>query len=487
MHSFLNVCMRMFFLFSNLVKIQGEEVEDGSYHSTIMAPMVSNVVKKNEISSNPFEDSDDDEDEGTGASKSEPVRNPFEDSDDDEEEDEGTNASKSESARNPFEDSDDDDEELDDITASKSESATNPFLTSSEDEGEDNFDESNPFAEDARAERKSIRGNKSSPFQRASADRLSQKDRAKLKKIGVDESNPFAEDLLEEPDEEIKVPRVSSKIQTSPGHKKLVLKTKHGHKVKAPPPPPTSTPQNANQPTGQPKPKKRNAPKAPARPISAPVIDTQSSLRRSFKKRAAPKPPTQTTPNKVESSADIENYTPPKPIRREPGQNIPPPNGIAYANVEFQSGQLKINPESYKEDTNVAKDSELETQRKDDGQAVEVSEVTGKLSDNEENLEETNLEHDESESLTKNIDSAAVVEEIQTGDGEDEIENRSVEVEGEEEDEEIDAVSELNGDVSSQPTRQLSEKRKAPTRPPPPHRMESLDENEVSHNVFFSF
>ena len=231
---------------------------------------------------------------------------------------------------NPFEDSSEDEEDL------KTNVSSNPFLSSGDEEEEDEFDESNPFAEEARAEtRQSIRLSSasvsSSSFERNSSQRLSQNDRIKLKKFGVEESNPFAEDLLEDGEtDDIDTPNKTQANSTS-NNKKLVLKTRQGHKVRAPVPPSATAQQT-------PKSKKRAAPKAPTTALTA--IDPQSSLRRSVKKRAAPPPPSQ--PAAEKKSETLGGYTPspPKPPRRESSKSNTLPGMAQYANIVFDSGNL---------------------------------------------------------------------------------------------------------------------------------------------------
>ena len=186
------------------------------------------------------------------------------------------------------------------------------------------------------------------PFQRNSGERLSLQDRSRLKKIGVDVSNPFADDLLEDEDDDDDVA-----IVQSPNKKKLILKTKTGKKARAAPPRPNAAPARPNTaPAQRPPPpslaqtsssavqtprsvKKRAAPKAPPlRPAASPVLDPNSSLRRSLKKRLAPRPPQQ-----QQGVTSSSSPVPSKPPRRDSSKPTAVlPTEAEYANVLFKNG-----------------------------------------------------------------------------------------------------------------------------------------------------
>lgn len=370
---------------------------------------------------------------------------------------------KKEPSSNPFEDSEDDDEtEIVNTTELKE---LNPFLTSSDDEvvGYDSFEDSNPFADDARVERKSMREGKTS-FQRRTAERLSLKDRTRLEQIGIEESNPFAEDLLEGADDEhtFSLPVVTSNITSSQGQKR-------DYKVKAPPPPTSVALIASNQAVVKPKFKKRAAPKAPPRPVSAPVIDHQFSLRRSFKKRAAPRPPSQqVTEKKTNDVTNDEITSPLKPPRREPGKQILPPKGIEYANVQFEEGKITLG-------IDVIRDEDRTTSEVD-ASFTNLSKETVEDSDTSENR----LKDDVCEEVS--IVDTFIEEEPTVNKSFDEIAQANP---AQDHNEEGESVSDLPLTVveNNLPSRQLSEKRKAPNRPPPPQRMESLNENKIQSNI----
>ncbi|XP_066910594.1 F-actin-monooxygenase MICAL3-like [Clytia hemisphaerica] len=456
-----------------------------------------------ETSSNPFDDTDDELDEiesSSTSSKQLPKElNPFLSSDDEADLDESFDAS------NPF---------AEDLRAERSGKSRQA----------DEYDETNPFAEDAWEELQEERAPK--PFQRNQLERMSQKDRERLNKIGVDESNPFAEDLLE--DEQI-TEYVPTKRPESSSGKKMVLKTKGGRKVRAAPAPPKNTspaprPQSSTPPTvratPQPTPrstKKRAAPKAPERPSSPPVaLDPTSSLRRSLKKRPAPRPPQQLPPKDPDE-------IPSKPPRRESSKTTVLPPGVQYCNVSFEAGNLKIKDSNDQEGASSVIDEKTEligdenTMNSD--QVLTGSEKASSvdLTETESNLHENEAKSDnESESFSEDIDSnengSQKLPPVEQEDEEEEEKSEmsfSQDTENEDENEQSEgekreSVSELEDDLEEKedsiaelptsitiatseqqtPVRKISEKRKAPTRPPQPaRRLESLGDNEVEGSI----
>jgi len=412
---------------------------------------------------------------------------------------------------NPFEDSSDEEEE-DDM---KTTASSNPFLNSGDEDEQDEFDESNPFAEDARAEiRQSIRSaslSVPSSFQRNSSERLSQKDRVRLKKFGVEESNPFAEDLLE--DEETDEIDVSTKItavttNSTTNKKKMVLKTRQGNKVRAPAPP---SPNNLSTTAQQtPKSKKRAAPKAPT---TAPAIDPQSRLRRSVKKRAAPPPPSQAAAQN-NSETDVVVHIPQKPPRRESSKSNTLPGMAQYANVVFDNGNLlsidakRVNGPStamHDDDDHIYEktipstpggindsDVAMATDENQSGVASATDELNGTdncrkttdsiSSDNDVDSINQDTEKEEASLMEKDIETNGVEGDI----GKRESEHEEEEGTTEEGDDVVGDLPSSKETVEPKLSRQKSnEKRKAPSRPPLPNR--TLNENQVLANLVHLF
>ena len=350
----------------------------------------------------------------------------------------------------------------------KNKNNMNPFLSSTEDllfENEsDEFDNSNPFADDARLERRDTALRKS--IEKKNGNSHSREK--ELLKIGIDDNNPFADDVLGEMSndnlEEIHVPKVESHIRRT-GNKKLVLKTNKGQRVHGPVLKSSNVKEDLVKPVAKPRYKKRSAPQVPmaieANTPPSPVSRQISS----GKKRPAPRRPA-TAPNTIADDNKIMNRD--SEVQGDIKETLPPHVSTTHKASDKTPSLKNTEPpvlseiSTPTEPTLVAKPApsmeEVESATYDDSTLY----MNGIGSGTVEQKLSTTADSDKDASFITNVSSATDTDSY---------------------------ISELSSTADQESTphhppplsRQSTEKRKAPARPAPPHM--NLDENTILQNV----